>query len=270
MRISVNGFQAHYRTWGHPDSPPLLLLHSTSFGAWMWEPIARLLDSSYYVVATDQRGHGDSEVPDDGYSLEQLGDDMHSIVSELGLEGAPAVGHSSGATTLLVAEARHNGTFSKLLLIEPIMPPPAALRLTTTTMIEQARRRRTAFASREEMFTSFRDRPPFDTWTDEALRLYAQQGTRPEDGGVALKTPPEYEARIYEALLRLEPDEHLARVGCPALLVRGEQSGPHHVAMFDQVQKALGADTEIVAGSGHFVPQEQPSTVVSLVKRFIG
>jgi pimeloyl-ACP methyl ester carboxylesterase len=271
MRLSVNGFQLAYRTWGNRQSPTLVMMHSTSFGGWMWGEVAEQLAHDWYVIATDQRGHSDSGAPEDGYEMEQFADDLSGALNELGVHAIPALGHSSGSTTLLVCEARYPGTFSKLLLIEPILPPATGLIPTgrSNPMAEQARRRRATFDSPQAMYESFRDRPPFNNWTERALRLYSEEGTRRDRDGITLKTQPEYEARFYEAISRFDATKYFDSVRCPLVLVKGEDSDPMRMGMFEAARRALNAPVEVVEDAGHFVPQEQPAAVAALAREHL-
>ncbi|HEX5940425.1 MAG TPA: alpha/beta hydrolase, partial [Dehalococcoidia bacterium] len=177
--------------------------------------------------------------------------------------------HSSGSTTLLLCEAANPGTFSKLLLIEPIVPVVAnPFPDGGNPMAAGARRRRAAFDSAGAMIDAFRDRPPFNTWSPDALRLYAEQGTRRAGDGVALKCLPEHEARFYEAVFSFDP-ETFRKVQCPVMLVEGERSDGMRGGMFEKARDLLPhATVETVAGAGHFIPQEQPSTVARLIEEF--
>ena len=50
-----------YWAWGSPANPPLICLHGGRDHARSWDRIAEVLSDSYYVVAPDLRGHGDSQ-----------------------------------------------------------------------------------------------------------------------------------------------------------------------------------------------------------------
>ena len=270
MEVRVDGIRIAYRTWGSPESQPLVLMHSTSFGAWMWEPVASLLHDRFYIVATDQPGHGDSDpAADDNWDFARFADYLKEALREIGVGNAVGVGHSSGSTTLMLCEAGNPGTFGRLLLIEPIVPMGAAQwQLDSNPMAQAARRRRPGFESSAAMVEAFRDRPPFNTWTDGALLLYAEQGTRAEGGGVVLKCQPEHEARFYEAIARVD-SEAVRAVRCPALLVHGERSDGMRAGMFNRAREVLPqAEVQMVAGAGHFIPQEQPSTVARMIEEF--
>ena len=236
----------------------------------MWETVASLLRDRFFVVATDQPGHGDSDpAPDDGWDFTKFADYLKQALEEIGMQNAVGVGHSSGSTTLMLCEAANPGTFSRLLLIEPIVPLGAGQwQLDSNPMAQAARRRRPGFESPDAMVEAFRDRPPFSTWTGEALRLYAVQGTRAEDGRVVLKCQPEHEARFYEAIARVD-SEPIRTVRCPALLVQGELSDGIRAGMFNRAREVLPqAEVRTVTGAGHFIPQEQPSTVARMIEEF--
>jgi pimeloyl-ACP methyl ester carboxylesterase len=270
MELRVDGVTIAFRTWGSPDRPPLVLMHSTSFGAWMWEPVARLLDSRFYVVATDQPGHGDSDpAPDDGWDFRRFAAYLKQALDEIGVRNPVGVGHSSGSTTLMLCEVANPGTFARLLLIEPILPLAGGLfQPANNPMAEAARRRRPGFPSSEAMVEAFRERPPFNTWTEEALLLYAAQGTRPAGEGVVLKCLPEHEARFYEAIVGVDTSD-IGSLSCRVSLVQGERSDGMRGGMFKRAQEMLpDADVLTVPGAGHFIPQEQPATVARMIEEF--
>ena len=67
--VESDGVAIHYLDWGG-DGPPLLLIHATGFLGALWRPIAERLTGRFRVVAFDQRGHGESGKPADGYTFE--------------------------------------------------------------------------------------------------------------------------------------------------------------------------------------------------------
>ena len=97
--IDSAGTAIHYLDWGG-DGPPLILIHATGFLAALWRPIAEQLAGRFRVVAPDQRGHGDSDKPPDGYRFEAFATDLQRLIEALELEGPLAAGHSSGGLSL--------------------------------------------------------------------------------------------------------------------------------------------------------------------------
>ena len=62
-RTSAGGIAQSFVLWGEPKRPAMVLLHGLSGHARMWDAFACAMASRFQVIATDQRGHGDSEWP---------------------------------------------------------------------------------------------------------------------------------------------------------------------------------------------------------------
>jgi pimeloyl-ACP methyl ester carboxylesterase len=85
----------------HPgDGPPLVALHGLASNARWWDLVAPRL-APRRVVAVDQRGHGRSDKPDDGYDFASIVADVRGVVRALGLGRVAVVGHSWGASVAL-------------------------------------------------------------------------------------------------------------------------------------------------------------------------
>lgn len=86
--------------YGNPDGPAILLIHGFNQCHLCWEKqFSGPLAAKYRIVALDLRGHGNSEKPDDpaAYRDQGLwGDDIHAVISGLGLADPVLVGWSYG------------------------------------------------------------------------------------------------------------------------------------------------------------------------------
>lgn len=82
------------------EGPPLVCLHGLASNARWWDLVAPLL-APRRVVAVDQRGHGLSDKPDDGYDFDSVVADARGVVSALGLGPVAVAGHSWGASVAL-------------------------------------------------------------------------------------------------------------------------------------------------------------------------
>jgi len=272
----VNGVRLHVSDFGG-DGPPLIMLHSTGFGQWMWQPMVAGLSRRFHLYAPEQRGHGDSDKSEDGYDFETLARDMDAVLDGLGLTEVCAMGHSSGGTTLAAHAALFPGRIRRLLLVEPILPRPGGQRPSggrdgmPNPMAERARRRRATFESAGAMFESFHDRSPFDTWPEETLRLYCAEGTTPGEAGVALKCPPEHEARFYEAVSVFDVAPVLERLRLPVRFLWGETGNRRMMGATDGPESLVaGAETKVIAGASHFLPMEKPDIVIGEALEFFG
>ncbi len=274
--VNRDGVRLFVRDFGG-DGPPLVALHSTGFGHWMWQPHVAALRQRFHVYAPDQRGHGDSDKVE-GFSFDNLASDMEAVFDALGLSELYAIGHSAGGTTLATHSAMFPGRVKRLLMVEPVTPmgrahPESAVpgMPGPDAMAERTRRRRSTFASAGEMFDGFRGRSPFDSWTEESLRLYCEQGTEPVEGGVALKCPPELEARFYEAVSDSDVSARFAAVRIPVRVLWGESGHRGGVGLGGAVGTLVpGGEARTIPGTTHFIPMEKPDVVVAEALDFFG
>jgi 3-oxoadipate enol-lactonase len=91
--------RVHYTVEGRPDAPVLVLSNSLGTSLDMWSENLAALSRSFRVVRYDQRGHGDSEVPDEPFGFDDLGADVLEVLDELGVERASFCGVSMGGAT---------------------------------------------------------------------------------------------------------------------------------------------------------------------------
>ncbi|MHB1928156.1 MAG: alpha/beta fold hydrolase [Acidimicrobiales bacterium] len=104
-----------------PDRTPILLVHGLASNARLWDGVAALLAGrGYPVAAVDQRGHGRSEKPDDGYDFATLTADLLAVVDGLGWSGRPVVaaGQSWGGNVVVELAARHPEAVAALVLVD--------------------------------------------------------------------------------------------------------------------------------------------------------
>ena len=253
--------------------PSVVFAHATGLHGLVWRPLAAHLADAVSSTAFDERGHGDSGLPPDldfdwrGFALDAL-----AVVDAVAT--APfGVGHSSGATALLLAEQARPGTFRALYCFEPVIVPadPPLGRDLGNWLAAGARRRREVFASREEALANYVGKPPFDRWAPEALAEYVEHGfTDQPDGSVRLKCRGEHEALVYEMATAHDGFARLGEVRCPVLVARGgDTEAMSPPALSGLVERLPDARVELLPGLGHFGPLEDPAAVAASIRRFV-
>ena len=251
----------------------VVLVHAAGLHGQVWLPLVEHLGPGFRAVAPDVRGHGESGAPPEGgLPWADLAADLLAVVDGLGLHRPLGVGHSSGASLLLLAEERRPGTFAALYCIEPIgtavddPPPPDHAH----PMSERARRRREVFASRQEAFEVFAGKPPLSDAAPEALRAYVEHGfvDAGEGGGVRLRCRPAHEAATYAHGLSHPAFRDLGRVACPVVLACGGRSATVTPQTLEVWKDRLpDATVEVLEGLGHLAPLEDPAGVAGAVVR---
>ncbi len=273
---------------------PLLMVHGTGLHGRCWAPVARPLSSAgFRPLALDMRGHGASgRSPDGAYNWDLFALDVLETLAQLGLAdgtggasapapGVVAVGHSAGASALLLAEASNQGSFSRIWAWEPIMSIPGSddRARRGADLARRARQRRGEFASIDEARAHFQGRHMFAEFSPESLEAFLDGGLVPNDaGGFKLACDPEDEARIYESAASHDAWDGLARAHCPTRLLGGELSPavpPDELAMIAAQLPARGpegtggatatatAPATVMPLLGHFGPFQRPGDIAA-------
>jgi pimeloyl-ACP methyl ester carboxylesterase len=276
--FDANGIRLVVHDWGG-DGSPVLLAHPTGFHGRIWAPIAeRLVGRGHRVHSFDFRGHGDSEAPDpsdESYSWSGFADDALAVTRHLGLESVAdllACGHSKGGASLVLGEQRARGTYPRIWTYEPIMFPGNAAPVPNEEfpLSRAARKRRNEWASVEEAYEAYASKPPFEVMQPDALRAYVEYGLRDRGDGVfELKCRPEVEARVYAMGPMHGAYERLHDVEPPVLVVCGESSRDISPEFGGRIADRMPRGAlEVMAGCGHFGPQQDADATVASMVRF--
>jgi len=293
QRISIGDAEARIALarWGAEDrgKPPALLLHGTGFVAEVWDDVARELAQDYTVYALDRRGHGDSHKPAaDRYHFQDFAEDVCRVIDTLDLTDIYGIGHSAGATDLLLAAKLLPKRFARLFVMEPTVMDPRAARPDGTGLSDFAKaavqgvlRRQAEFDSAEAAFQRLRAAPAFAKWSETSLWAYVQHGfAQQDDGRVRLLCTPEIESavllpileameQVYTGDARGNPFTGLSEIGCPVRVATAERSWPMYKEMASRAIALLPAASQwTFDGAGHSVAQEAPELVLQALRAF--
>jgi pimeloyl-ACP methyl ester carboxylesterase len=121
--LNRNGVNLAYQEAGS-GAPPLLLVHGFCGDHTHFAPQFDYFRRKHRVVAIDRRGHGDSDKPEQAYTIEAFADDLAWLCTELGLYKPVVVVHSMGAIGLELAARWPDLPAALVLLDAPFSPPP--------------------------------------------------------------------------------------------------------------------------------------------------
>jgi 3-oxoadipate enol-lactonase len=115
MRAQLGNIVLAYDAGG--SGRPLLLVHGYPLNRTTWRPQLDNLTDAARVIAPDLRGHGESNIPDEPYSVDRLADDLVELLDELGLAEPVVVGGlSMGGYVALAFYRRHQDRVAGLIL----------------------------------------------------------------------------------------------------------------------------------------------------------
>jgi pimeloyl-ACP methyl ester carboxylesterase len=121
--LNRNGVNLAYQEAGS-GAPPILLVHGFCGNHTHLAPQFDYFRRNHRVIAVDRRGHGQSDKPEQAYTIEGFADDLAWLCHELGLYKPVVVVHSMGAIGLELAAHFPDLPAAIVLLDTPFSPPP--------------------------------------------------------------------------------------------------------------------------------------------------
>jgi non-heme chloroperoxidase len=204
-----NGPRLHCAEWGDPRGRPVLFLHGWPDSWFSFSRVLPLLPSGLRAIAIDQRGFGDSERPDSGYAIAELGADVVAALDVLGIERVMLAGHSFGSFVARQVALEHSRRVAALALI--------GSGFTAANPVTR------------EVQRALHDLPdpiPFEFAREfQAGTIYRPVPQAFFDGIVAesLKLPPQLWRLALDSLLDYDDAAQLSRIECPTVLLWGDR-----------------------------------------------
>ena len=251
--IRTDGINIAYTLSGR--GPAVVLLHGWMCNRKFWKEQIQFLSKTHQVVAPDFRGHGDSDVPEEGYTIEQLADDVCNVLKGIGVSQAVVVGHSMGGMVAQQFCVSHGDHASGLILVTTIAADPED-RLISKRIEKDALR------------LGFRDAflRYFDGWFGP--------GTDPNVTGWVrdqmLHTPENVGLNLVRSYRRFDLRAHLPNLTIPTLVI-GTALDASVVPVESKTLAQLipGAQLFMIDGSGHFPMLETPQAFNKALREFL-
>lgn len=242
--MPVAGTRIYYEESGSPWGRPLLLLHAALQTAEATEPLRALVEpAGYRMVSPDQRGHGRSANPGQGFTIARLADDMVALMAALGMERPVVAGFSLGGTVAI--ELAQRGLVSGLVVL--------ASRIRAVGVGDTAQWRATAFDPAD-----IRHRSP--VWAAHLAEVHVE-------------TPWEALATQLGELFAGWPGfsaVDLAAITCPTLVVQGDHDEMVPVAQAQELTAGVPGAQLYLAPRGKHPELLYRADVQRVVGAFLG
>jgi pimeloyl-ACP methyl ester carboxylesterase len=247
----------------------VVLVHGALGDYRQWEPIGRVLDRDYRVIAVSRRFHWPNPPPAAGvdYTYDAQSADLNGLLQSLA-NPAHLVGHSYGAGVALLTALRHPERVRSLILIEPpfgSLVAPSAPGLASE------------LASRDSMLAAVRASVQADA-AERAAELLIDWVQEEPDGFRRL--PPAIQEGLRSNAATVGPTyatpspvvtcEQLRALRLPVLILRGEHTRPYYQLVAAAAAECIpGAELAVIPAARHMTIVENPSASADLVARFI-
>ena len=249
-----DGTSIAYRISG--DGPRnVLFMHGWGGSGAYWDELLRRLDlTGLRVITVDLRGHGDSDKPDTGFTLERFSDDMFAVADHAMADKIVIVGFSmSGKFAQHLAVARPERMLGQILVAGC---PAAAVALPSEVQRDWVSRAGDWRRMREitTMFVTEPVEPEiFDRWADDAVKVPR----------VALD-------ETLNMLTQVSFADQLTALRVPTLVVGGLHDpifSPD--ALRDGVVSHYPGARLVVVNCNHEIPIEKPKELAAVVEAFL-
>lgn len=256
--VDVNGTSLFLRDAG--SGPAVVMLHGFGMDARMWDPQVDVLRASFRVVAYDDRGYGRSGPTGGGpYSQEE---DLHALMTQLGIERAHFVGLSMGGRTILRFALRYPDAVSSLVFVSSAADGQT---WSEKWVVEWRRVTTEARAGKlDEAKRLWYEHPLFHTTHRvESARNVLAEMIRTYSGWHWVNRDP--------VLVPQPPAlERLRDIGAPALVISGEKDLPDFHAVADQLVRGLpNAQRMRVLDAGHLLNLERSELTTTVITAFL-
>jgi pimeloyl-ACP methyl ester carboxylesterase len=242
------------------SAAPVILLHGGGANAHWWDHLANGLTPFGPVYALDFRGHGDSTYPGE-LRIGAFNDDLEALLRRLGRTDVWLIGHSMGAAVALDHASRFPETRGIALVDLARGSVPGSGRRARLALSL-----RRTYRSHEDAVERFRFLPESSHQSEALRRHVAEQSVQEEEGH---RFGYKFDPRWFGLPSRPRPDP--ARIECPMLLIRGEESTlltrDAGVEFTGQVKRGRFIE---VPRAGHHVLIDQPEKLLVLLQEFLG
>jgi pimeloyl-ACP methyl ester carboxylesterase len=261
--VDVNGLRIHYVERGTANSPPLVLIHGLDRIAQTFDHLVPYFTDRYHVIAMDMRGHGSSEWdPVARYRVEDHVQDLHGLVSQLGLRDIAVWGNSTGGRVAQVFAGMYPELVSHVIAEDV---GPERPRQIADAYARRVQEQEAGWASEEELLTELRSAA--NPLPESVLVPYVRHGTRLRaDGRIVWKRDP----NLVHGFVETDLWDYVRQIRAPILYILGGRSTIVSESTQAELRRVL-PQVQIVTmpGLGHYPSDEQPMEFAAIVNAFL-
>lgn len=259
--VIIKSLNVSYFDVGENDLQAIIFIHGFPFNKSMWETQVLELKNEFRVIAYDVRGHGDSDIGTDDFSIEIFVSDLIALLDELCIDKATVCGLSMGGYIALNAITHFPERFSALILSD-------------TSCIAD---------SEEAKVNRKKTMDDIDTF---GVVQYAEKSIEKLFSSESIITKPNEVANIKEMILqtsihsltqtlqalanRSSTCDQLSNINVPVLILVGSEDKLTPLALSQKMQDEIDSSRlYVIENSGHLPNIENPQKFNKLILNFL-
>ena len=273
----IGDIKMHVATSG--EGEPVLLLHGFPELWYSWRKIIPMLSDKYRIIAPDLKGYGMSDIPNSGYDIETLSNDIACIIDKIG-EKTTIVCHDWGGVigwhtamtypdrvkALIPVAAPHVGRYFNVMLTNPFqflksqytfffqLPylPEYLLSMNKGIVLTKLMK-----------WSSVRSK----AFSESELEFYRNAWENKSSMNAGLN----YYRKLFRNLPKTVKYFNQNKVKCPVCVVWGDKDWFLSIALTEKLEKycEYTPEVHILSDCGHWVSQEAPDELSGIIDSFI-
>ena len=250
------GVRLRYAYQGDENGSAVIMLHGYTDSWFSFSRVLPLLDQKYCVYILDQRGHGDSERPGNGYALHQFAADVIAFMDALKVKEATIVGHSMGSFVAQHVAVQAPERVNRLVLIA------TATNVHTNELAQNLQREVSALSDPipEKFAREFQLSTTFQPLPDKFLHTAVDE---------SLKLPAHVWRQVMTAMMSPEASATHNKIKTPTLIFWGEHDFFPRSEQDALVASIPNAELKVYTDTGHALHWERPEQFAADLQAFI-
>lgn len=252
MKLKRDGVTLAFEEAGS-GRPPLLFIHGWTCDRSYFAPQFKHFRRTHRVVSVDLRGHGQSDKPQQDYTMALFAEDLAWLCGQLKLTKPVMIGHSMGGVIALEMAARFPELPAAIVALDSPIVPPQSLRDALAPLM--AALTTPGYKDAQRKFVA------------DVLFLPTDDAKRKARIVKAMSSAPQHVmASAFGNIFACDTAAAAAKCKLPVLNITAAQPLTD-LARFQELCKHLVNGQTV--GAGHFHQLEVPDQVNAMIERFL-
>ena len=260
-KTKVNDIEMYYEVQG--EGEPLLLISGIGQDHSTWGLMGPALHPHFRLILPDNRGVGQTGMPDMTYTVEQMASDFLALLDKLDVASTHVVGHSLGAAIAFEMGRAYPERVRKVVMMSGLCPGPQVV-MPSGEAMELLTDRSGEPEELVKRGTRVATAPGFEECQPQLFNRLVQAGLN------RTQPPKIYQRQSAAGGLYLQEDHLVDGFEPPLLLVYGQHDQVAPPENGERIQQELPeADLTLISEAGHFLHVEQPAAVSDAIIAFL-
>ena len=261
IKITVNNVKVSYSDAGPEGAPVIIFIHGFPFNKSMWNSQMETLKTEFRVIAYDVRGHGNTDLGDDDFSIELFGHDLILLMDTLKIEKAILCGLSMGGYIALNAIENYPERFTALVLSDT--------NCTADTPESKEKRMKTIESIRDSSLEKYADESLKKLFAPTSFTTNSKEVEKAREMITTSSKQSLYNT-LHALANRKETCSKLPEINVPVLILVGKEDviTPPEAA-HSMHEKIKGSFLHIIHHAGHLSNMENPLKFNDQLKTFL-